>query len=160
MRILGFSRRKAKAPGTTLVQGKLGFKRVLKESDFVVIALPLTKLTTRIINERALSIMKEEAVLVNVARGELVDEEALFNHLQAHSGFRYATDVWWYKEGRESLETAYDLASLPNFIGTPHVSGPSGLATGRPIEIAVENTLRFLKAETPHNQVDPSEYKG
>jgi phosphoglycerate dehydrogenase-like enzyme len=160
MRVLALSRRKAKVSGATLLQGRRGLERVLKESDFVVIALPLTKTTARIIDKHALSLMKEDAVLVNVARGELVDEEALFNHLKVRSGFRFATDVWWYKEGRESLETLRDLASLPNFIGTPHVSGPSGLATGRPIQDAVENTLRFLTAKTPYNVVDPTEYNG
>ncbi len=104
--------------------------------------------------------MKDNSVLVNVARGELVDEEALYHHLKEHTGFRYATDVWWYRDGRESLQTKFDFASLPNFVGTPHVSGPSGLATGEPIKLAVENTLLFLSGKSPKNIVNPSDYTG
>ena len=158
MRILALTRKSGRVEGVTFVRGRSGFERVLRDSDAVVIALPLTRATSRIVDAEALSRMKEKAILVNVARGELVDEEALYNHLKTHSGFRYGTDVWWYREDRESLETTHDLTSLPNFIGTPHVSGPSGLATGEPIRIAVENTLRFLKGESPENKVDPSEY--
>jgi len=102
--------------------------------------------------------MKKAAILVNIARGELVDETAVFHHLQANSNFRYATDVWWYREGRESLKTTQPFFSLPNFVGTPHVSGPSGLATGKPAALAVENTILFLKGLKPKNIVDQSEY--
>jgi len=158
MRILALTRRRTQSSVVTLLSGKRGLERILRESDAIVIALPLTKSTTRIINKDALSKMKENVVLVNIARGELVDETALYDHLKSHLGIRYATDVWWYRENRESLETIHNFASLPNFIGTPHVSGPSGLATGVPINVAVDNTLRFLKGKTPKNLVDPSDY--
>src|SRR5712692_1510528 len=160
MRILALTRRRTQSSVVTLLSGKRGLERILRESDAIVIALPLTKSTTRIINKDALSKMKENVVLVNIARGELVDETALYDHLKSHLGIRYATDVWWYRENRESLETIHNFASLPNFIGTPHVSGPSGLATGVPINVAVDNTLRFLKGKTPQNLVDPSDYTG
>jgi phosphoglycerate dehydrogenase-like enzyme len=47
---------------------------------------------------------------------------------------------------------------LSNFIGTPHVSGPSGLATGKPVKFAVENVIRFLRGLKPKNIVNPAEY--
>jgi phosphoglycerate dehydrogenase-like enzyme len=110
-------------------------------------------------NAERLSEMKKDGILVNVARGELVDEKAIYGHLVANPNFRYATDVWWYRENRESLKTDFPFLSLPNFIGTPHVSGPSGLATGQPVKLAVENTIRYLKGLRPRNIVDPEEYK-
>ena len=158
MRVLALARTKTAASGVNVLTGRRGLERILKESDATVIALPLTKQTTHIINKSALSKMREHAILVNIARGELVDENAVYNHLKSHPGFRFATDVWWYRDNRESLETNHDFASLPNFIGTPHVSGPSGLATGLPIKVAVDNTLRFLMGKTPENIVDRSEY--
>ncbi len=160
MRVVAFSRRKGRESGVTLLQGDRGLDRILREGDAIVLTLPLTKATARIINRKRLAIMKKDSVLVNVARGELVDEKALYDHLKANPGSRYATDVWWYREGRESLATDYDFASLPNFVGTPHVSGPSGLATGQPVKLAVENTVRFLRGQTPKNIVDPSDYTG
>ena len=102
--------------------------------------------------------MKKTAILVNVARGELVDEKATYEHLVTNPFFRYATDVWWYREGRESLKTNYPFLSLPNFVGTPHLSGPSGLATGKPVKLAIENVLRFLRGLTPRNIVNRSDY--
>ena len=158
MLVYAYSRRAKPAKGVKIFDGEDGLSSVLRESDAVVLALPLTNQTTRIINRERLSVMKNTCVLVNIARGELVDEKALYDQLVANPNFRYATDVWWYRESRETLKTDYPFLSLPNFIGTPHVSGPSGLATGRPVQLAVGNTIRFLKGLQPQNIVDPREY--
>lgn len=158
MRVYALSRRKKNGSGVTILQGNRGLDKILRKSDALLLSLPLSKFTTRIINHDKLSKMRKNMVLVNIGRGELVDEKALFQHLKANQGFRYATDVWWFKDGKESLATKYPFISLPNFVGTPHVSGPSGLATGRPIKLAVDNTLRFLRSQAPRNVADPSEY--
>ena len=158
MEIMAYSRSSEASLGVKFYKGKAGLTQVLRASDAIVLALPLTNQTTHIINASLLSEMKKSAILVNVARGELVDEKAVFDHLQVSPNFRYATDVWWYREGRESLKTTYPFFSLGNFVGTPHVSGPSGLATGKPVKLAVENTIRYLKGLRPRNVVDPSEY--
>jgi phosphoglycerate dehydrogenase-like enzyme len=158
MHVYAYSRKPKRVRGTRIFSGDKGLEHVLRASDAIVLSLPLTNQTTKIMNRERLSLMKTTAVLVNIARGELVDEKALYDHLVANPNFRYATDVWWYKESRESLKTVYPFLSLPNFIGTPHVSGPSGLATGRPVRLAVENAIRFLKGLKPRNVVDPSEY--
>ena len=157
--IYAYSRKRSVARGVKFFVGISGLSVLLKKSDAVVLALPLTGQTARIINAERLSEMKKDGILVNVARGELVDEKAMYEHLVANPNFRYATDVWWYRENRESLKTDYPFLSLPNFIGTPHVSGPSGLATGRPVQLAVENTIRYLKGLRPRNMVSSEEYK-
>ena len=159
MQIYAYSRKKSAAKGVKFFTGPSGLSELLKKSDGVVLALPLTSQTARIMNAERLSEMKKDGILVNVARGELVDEKAMYEHLVANPNFRYATDVWWYRENRESLKTDFPFLSLPNFIGTPHVSGPSGLATGQPVKLAVENTIRYLKRLRPRNIVDQEEYK-
>ena len=158
MRIQAFSRIPVKDSGVTSFQGEKGLLRVLSESDAIVVCLPLTTSTNKIVGASQLAAMKKDLILVNIARGELVDETALYNHLKANPDFRYATDVWWYQEGRESLKTSHPFFDLPNFIGTPHVSGPSGLATGKPVKLAVENVVRFLRGLKPKNVVDRREY--
>ncbi len=158
MQIYAYARSSRRVKGVRFFQGENGLSDILRESDAVVLALPLTKHTTHIISQKELAAMKTGAIMVNVARGELVNEKAMYDHLTSNPNFRYATDVWWYREGRESLKTDYPFLSLPNFVGTPHLSGPSGLATGKPVKLAVENTIRFLKGQKPKNVVDPSEY--
>ncbi len=159
MQIYAYSRNKSAVKGVKFFSGPSGLSELLKKSDGVVLALPLTSQTARIMNAQRLSEMKKDGVLVNVARGELVDEKAMYQHLVSNPNFRYATDVWWYRENRESLKTDFPFLSLRNFIGTPHVSGPSGLATGQPVKLAVENTIRYLKGLRPRNIVDPEEYR-
>ena len=158
VKIYGFSRKPVRENGVRSFQGDKGLLRVLAQSDAVIVSLPLTKFTNKIIDADKLATMKKDATLVNIARGELVDETALYEHLKTNPDFRYATDVWWYREGRESLKTLHPFFELSNFIGTPHVSGPSGLATGKPAKFAVANVLRFLRGLKPKNLVDPAEY--
>ena len=158
MKIYAFSRKLVREKGVRSFQGDKGLLTVLAESDAVMVSLPLTELTNKIIGAEKLATMKKDAILVNMARGELVDETALYEYLKANPNFRYATDVWWYREGKESLKTTHPFFELPNFIGTPHVSGPSGLATGKPARFAVENVTRFLRGLKPRNIVNPAEY--
>jgi phosphoglycerate dehydrogenase-like enzyme len=158
MKIYAFSRKPVRENGVRSFQGDKGLLTVLAESDAVIVSLPLTELTNKIIGADKLATMKKDAILVNIARGELVHETALYEHLKANPDFRYATDVWWYREGKESLKTTHPFSDLPNFIGTPHVSGPSGLATGKPVKFAVENMMRFLRGLKPKNIVNPAEY--
>jgi glycerate dehydrogenase len=158
MKIYAFSRKLVREKGVRSFQGDKGLLTVLAESDAVIVSLPLTELTNKIIGAEKLATMKKDAILVNIARGEVVDETALYEHLKANPDFRYTTDVWWYREGKESLKTTHPFFELPNFIGTPHVSGPSGLATGKPVRFAVENMMRFLRGLKPKNIVNPAEY--
>jgi phosphoglycerate dehydrogenase-like enzyme len=158
MTVLAYTRSRKKSRGVKFYYGKGGLGELLRNSDAVVLAVPLTNSTMRLIGEKELSLMKERAILVNIARGDLVDQEALYQRLRQNKDFTYATDVWWFKEGKESLRTDYPLATLPNFVGTPHTSGPTGLLSGRPARFAVDNTLRYLKGMKPRNVVDRSEY--
>ena len=144
--------------GVEFMRGRGALASLLAGSDAVVLALPLTRLTEGMIDARELSVMKKDAVLVNISRGDIVNQTALYEHLRRNPSFRYATDVWWYREGRETLATDYPFTSLPNFIGTPHISGPTALASGRPVRMAVENTLRYLRGLRPKNVVRRSEY--
>lgn len=158
MRIFAYSRHTVREKNVRSFCGEEGLSEVLAGSDAIILSLPLTKSTTKIIDQSKLALVKKDAILVNIARGELVDEPAMYEYLRTNPEFRYATDVWWYQGGRESLKTSYPFFDLPNFVGTPHVSGPSGLATGQPVKLAVENTIRYLRGQTPKNIVDKNEY--
>ena len=158
MRVITFTRQRKHDRSVWTHRERSALKRLLKESDAVVLAVPLTRRTKGMIGEEELHIMKKTSVLVNAARGDLVDQEALYSHLIANPDFRYACDVWWLEQGRETLETDFPLARLPNFIGTPHMSGPTGIASGRPAKLAVENMIRYLRGLRPNNVVDRSEY--
>jgi phosphoglycerate dehydrogenase-like enzyme len=139
-------------------QGREGLRHMLERCDALVLALPLTKLTRNIIGAPELASMKTDAILVNVARGELVDQEALYQHLRRNKDFIYATDVWWHRDGRESFPPELPLQELENFIGTPHASGPSATVGNGPLRHSAENILRFLRGEKPVNVVDRKEY--
>jgi D-3-phosphoglycerate dehydrogenase len=163
MNVMAFSRRAEAAVGgeredVKIVQGREGMLRVLGMSDAMVIALPLSKLTIGLLRAPEFAAMKRDATLVNVARAEIVEEEALYDQLVRCPRFIYATDVWQIIRGKETYSSKFPLLKLPNFIGTPHVAGGSTALTGEPGRSAVENMVRFLKGEEPLNVVDPSEY--
>ena len=158
MNVIAFARHPSTEGDVRAFHGGEGMRRVLRMSDAVVIALPLSKLTVGLVGAPEFATMKRDAVLVNVARAEIVDEEALYRHLVECPRFTYATDVWQIKRGKETYSSRFPFLKLPNFIGTPHVAGGSSALTGEPGRNAVENLMRFLKGEAPHNVVDPSEY--
>lgn len=126
----------------TLQQDQL--KDAWSRADFIVLAAPLTKETRGLVDAEALSKMRPDAVLVNIARGAVVDHAALSAHLGSHPDFTYATDVWWrYPRPGESFEEP--LAALPNVIGTPH-SGALVPAWREEMVAAAANVLADIAA--------------
>jgi len=159
MKIMAFGRRPFRDGGVKPLRGRLGLMRLLRESDVVVLAVPLTKATRGLIGREELAAMKPDATLVNVARGEVVQKGAVYDHLVRNPRFVYATDVWWSDgEGVESFSPDLPFLELGNFIGTPHASGPSAIISGNVGKGVVENLTRYFTGRPLKNIVDKSEY--
>ncbi len=159
MDVLAFGRHTVKEKGVKSLSGKDGLAKLLRESDVVVLAVPLTKETRGMIGKEQLAMMKPRAILVNVARGEVVQKEAVYEHLVRNPGFFYATDVWWPdKDGFETFSPDLPFLELENFAGSPHASGPSAILSGGVAKGVVENLTRHFKGLPPKNVVDRSEY--
>ena len=128
---------------------------VLRRADYVVIAMPATVETTGSIGRRELALMKPIAFLINVARAEIVDENALYEALAERSIAGAALDVW-YRYPRDTVRTlpaSRPFHELPNVLMTPHVSGwTDGMLDARARLIA-ENIRRVAAGELPLNQV-------
>jgi glycerate dehydrogenase len=136
-------------------------ERVLRESDVVVLSLPLTRTTRGLIGEHELGWMKPDAILINVARGALLDEEALYTHVKSHPDFLLGIDAWWtepFLAGQFRME--YPFLDLPNVLGSPHNSGVvPGVLMGATRQ-AAENVKRFLTGEQVVGLVRREDYLG
>jgi phosphoglycerate dehydrogenase-like enzyme len=130
--------------------------RMLPECDFVVLASALGPQTENLFDARRLALMKPSAFLVNIARGAIVEEEALYAALREQRIAGAALDVWWqYPTAAEPRRRPSRLPfhELPNVLMTPHCSGwTEGMVRRRWDEIA-ENLRRFVAGETPINLV-------
>ncbi len=131
---------------------------LLAASDVVVLSLPLSQTTENLIDARRLGLMKPDAILVNLARGEIVDEDALFAHLQATPTFTACIDAWWIEPVRHGrFEMRRPFLDLPNVIGSPHNSASVGVWRRRVVQLAAENCARALRGETPLHLIRPEE---
>lgn len=158
MRVVVLSRRAVSDRGVESLSGDSGLETILRTSDAAVISLPLTNSTRSMIGRERLGLMKVNAVLVNVARAEIVDQQAVYQHLVRNDRFVYATDVWWTKDGKERYPPELPFFDLKNFVGTPHVAGPSAVAGGGPLRNSTDNLIRFARGEEVRNVVDPADY--
>ena len=124
---------------------------LLAESDFVVLAAPLTPDTRGLISDEAIAQMKPGAWIINVARGELIDERALARALQEGRLGGAVLDT--FRE--EPLPPTSSLYDLPNVILTPHTSWSSTRVLDRSVDLFCENLRRFADGRSLVNVVDP-----
>ena len=141
MRVIGTARR-ARDGGAPDGLDCLGtmedIPRLLAESDFVVVACPLTPETEGLIDAAALETMKRDAVLINVGRGAVCDEAALYTALSTGQIGGAVLDVWWNQPSAEDPRVpgwtdskAHPFHELPNVFITPHSSGWTQAGTER-----------------------------
>jgi phosphoglycerate dehydrogenase-like enzyme len=124
---------------------------LLAESDFVVLAAPLTDDTRGLISDDAIAALKPGAWVINVARGELVDERALGRALREGRLGGAVLDT--FRE--EPLPPTSPLYDLPNVILTPHTSWSSTRVLDRSIELFCDNLRRYADGRPLVNVVDP-----
>ncbi len=125
-------------------------RQLLAESDFVVLALPLTPETNKLIGEKELQTMKPTAYLINIARGDIVDEAALVRALDEHWIAGAGLDVF----ATEPLPADSRLWGFPNVIFSPHIAGGMEDYTARATEVFLENLRRYLNGKRLLNVVD------
>lgn len=119
---------------------KADLEQVLREPDIITLHLPCTKETYHIIDSNAINKMKTNAVLINTARGDLVDEEALAEALRTNRIFGAGLDVYAHEPIKES-----PLFELRNVTFMPHCSANTSEAAKNMGMMAVENAYRAIK---------------
>lgn len=142
------------------VEEELGIEYVdlnslLKQSDFVCILVPYTPETINLIGAEELSLMKETAVLINTARGGIVDEMALYTALKNSTIWAAGLDV--FEEEPISLE--HPLLTLSNVTVLPHIGSASIKTRKNMALLAAQNLLQALQCEIPDNLVNHSVIK-
>jgi phosphoglycerate dehydrogenase-like enzyme len=139
-------------PRVDRVVGPDRLHELLRESDIVVLAAPLTPETEGMIDEAAVAAMKKDAWLINVARGRLVDDTALVRALRDNRIGGAALDTF----RDEPLPPASPYWELQNVILTPHTAWSSARVLDRSIDLFCDNLVRFSRGEPLRNVVDPA----
>ncbi len=151
MRVLATRRSDTPPPPYVDRQGRADeLLELLTEADVVALCVPLTKETEGMIGERELAVVKPGAYLINVARGKVVDTEALVEALEGGRLAGACLDV----TDPEPLPPDHPLWTMPNVVITPHMSGRSALTGERLRALYLENLHRFGAGEPLLNVVD------
>tara|TARA_R110001606_G_scaffold230331_3_gene378184 strand:- start:402 stop:1382 length:981 start_codon:yes stop_codon:yes gene_type:complete len=133
---------------------------LLKESDYLVIACPLTDSTRGLINNENIKEMKNTSVIINISRAEIVLEEAFFTALKERWIRGASIDVWYrYPQGShdESHPSQFDFHSLENTRCTPHISAWTTEMMDRRYKFIAKNILSLFNNKPLTNVVRPSQ---
>ena len=138
------------ASNVTAIGGRcVGLDELFRESDFVTLHCPLTDETRHMVAQPQLSLMKRSAYLVNLARGGIVDDEALYRSLAEKRIAGAAIDVFETEPPRKE----HPMLRLDNVLLTPHIGGSTYEAQSRGEWGAAEEVMRVLQGEQPRNAV-------
>lgn len=158
MRIHAINRRGRSDEPTDWIGSVDDLDLLLAAADVLIVSTPLTPATKDLIGARELGLMKPDAILVNLARGEIIQEAQLFAHLRANPGFFACIDAWWVEPVRHgTFRVDYPFLSLPNVIGSPHNSASVPGMTAVALRRAMANIRRALAGQTPHFLLGPNE---
>ena len=143
MKVIAYTRTASRIAQSGLDVKSVTLDELFAQADFLAINAPLNKESFHAVNERTLALMKPSAMLVNTARGPLVDEKAVRAALDAGRLACYAADVI----EEEPMAADSPLLGAPNCILTPHIAWAPKETRSRLIEIAAENFAAFLRGE-------------
>jgi phosphoglycerate dehydrogenase-like enzyme len=151
MRVSALRRSDAPGPqGVAILRGDDALTQLLEGSDVVLVAVPSTAATRGLLDRAALERLRRNAVLVNVSRGDVIDEDALIAILRKGRIRGAALDVF----RTEPLPAESPLWQLPNVLITPHVSGTTPRFWEREAALILDNVTRYLSSEPLRNIVD------
>ena len=151
MTVVGFDKFIKECDHADQIYGDL--RPVLEASDIVVVALPLTEDTTELLNEDTLKWMKKSALLINVARGEIIDRKALIKALKEGWIAGAGLDVFWGDVSQMNLSSDDELWNMENVIISPHTAWFSENYHVRAVDLFIQNLMRFVRRETLINEV-------
>ena len=128
---------------------------ILEESDAVVLSLPLNDSTRSLISDRELELMKDEALLINTARGPIVDQQALYEALVERKIGGAAIDTWYNypDQDAECAPADYPFHELDNIIMTPHMSGWTVETANYRWRFIARNIVRYFNGDDLENIV-------
>lgn len=152
MRVLAWNRSPREAPGVT----RVSLEVLLAESDFLSVHLALTDETRGLLGAERIATMKPGAVLVNTARGGIVDENALAEALG--QGHLHAAGIDVFEE--EPVPADNRLLSLPNVVLTPHIGSATAATRARMADMAADNAIAALRGEAMPHCVNYEVYSG
>ncbi len=137
--------------------GELG--QMARQTDILVVAIALSDVTRRIVNAIVLEQIKDGAYLINVARGDIVDEQALYTALVSGKLAGAGIDTWWQypRPGERRMPSRLPFHELPNVVMTPHIGGWTQGTIERRKRFVAENLARYFRGERPQHLVDRSQ---
>jgi len=144
MRVL-YASRSTKDVGSVSGAARVSVKRLLRQSDFVSLHLPLTPQTKHLIGAKELALMKPGAILINTARGGVVDQHALYRALKDGHLDGAGLDV----TDPEPIAHNDPLLKLPNVVITPHIGSATYTTRNKMADIATDNIIAVLEGRRP-----------
>jgi phosphoglycerate dehydrogenase-like enzyme len=140
MQVIGVSSGRSEAPNFDAVLSRERLREAAARADFLVLLVPYTKETHHLVNADVLAAMKPAAFLINIARGAVLDEDALVAHLQAGRIAGAGLDIF----ARQPLPLEHPLWRMPNVLITPNVGGHSDRFVEQTLPVLETNLRAFL----------------
>lgn len=142
---------RAERLGLAWLGGLNDLPRMASMVDVLVVAIALSDLTRRLVNATVLEAMKDGAYIINVARGDIVDEDALYMALLSGKLAGAGIDTWWQypRPGERRLPSRLPFHELPNVIMTPHIGGWTQGTIERRKRFVAENLARYFSGQRP-----------
>jgi phosphoglycerate dehydrogenase-like enzyme len=140
LNVIGINQSGKKAAGFTEIKSMNNLPWLLKQSDIVVLCLPLTDKTTNLMGPRQFGLMKDGAILINIARGKVLDQNALIEAI--HSGKIYGAGLDVFAE--EPLPENSPLWEMPNVLVAPHIGGFVSDLYEKVTDLFIDNLDRYL----------------
>jgi glyoxylate reductase len=132
---------------------RTNLETLLREADIISLHVPLNSETNRMIGREQFALMKPDSILINTARGHVVDEDALINALESGKIYAAGLDVF----EQEPIPMTSKLLEFSNVILTPHIGSASVITRNRMAEICARNLIAALDGNQPPNLVNPRE---